>query len=58
MYFVGIDISKYKHDCFIASSDGEAPFGVFSFENNKNGFQLLLDRLDSLDSSEEKKNRF
>ena len=55
MYFVGIDISKYKHDCFIVSSDGEAPFGVFSFENNKNGFQLLLDRLDSLDSSEEKR---
>ena len=42
MYFVGIDISKYKHDCFIVSSNGEAPFGVFSFENNKNGFQLLL----------------
>ena len=55
MYFIGIDISKYKHDCFIVSSDGEAPFGVFSFENNKNGFQLLLDRLDSLDSSEEKR---
>lgn len=54
MYFVGIDISKYKHDCFIVSSDGEAPFGVFSFENNKQGFQFLLDRLNSLDSSEKK----
>ena len=40
MYFIGIDISKYKHDCFIVSSDGEAPFGVFSFENNKQGFHL------------------
>ena len=31
MYFIGIDVSKYKHDCFIVSSDGEVPFGVFSF---------------------------
>ena len=55
MYFVGIDVSKYKHDCFIVSSDGEAPFGVFSFENNKQGFEMFLDRLNSLDSSEEKR---
>ena len=55
MYFIGIDISKYKHDCFIVSSDGEAPFGVFSFENNKQSFQLLLDKLNPLDSSEEKR---
>lgn len=55
MYFIGIDISKYKHDCFIVSSEGEAPFGVFSFENNKAGFELFLDKLNSLDSSEEKR---
>ena len=55
MYFIGIDISKYKHDCFIVSSDGEVPFGVFSFENNKQGFELLLERLNSLDSSKEKR---
>ena len=23
MYFVGIDISKYKHDCFICTETGE-----------------------------------
>ena len=55
MYFIGIDISKYKHDCFIVSSEGEAPFGVFSFENNKAGFEMFLDKLNSLDSSEEKR---
>ena len=55
MYFIGIDISKYKHDCFIISSEGETPFGVFSFENNKAGFELFLDKLNSLDSSEEKR---
>lgn len=55
MYFIGIDISKYKHDCFIVSSDGETPFGVFSFRNDKQGFEMFLDRLNSLDSSEEKR---
>lgn len=55
MYFIGIDISKYKHDCFIVSSEGEVPFGVFSFENNKAGFEMFLDKLDSLDSSQEKR---
>jgi transposase len=55
MYFIGIDISKYKHDCFIVSSEGEAPFGVFSFENNKAGFEMFLDKLNLLDSSEEKR---
>ena len=55
MYFIGIDISKYKHDCFIVSSDGEAPFGVFSFENNKAGFEMFFDKLNSLDISEEKR---
>ena len=55
MYFIGIDISKYKHDRFIVSENGEAPFGVFSFENNKQGFEMFLDRLNSLDSKEEKR---
>ena len=55
MYFIGIDISKYKHDCFIVSSEGEAPFGVLSFENNKAGFEMFLDKLNSLDISEEKR---
>lgn len=55
MYFIGIDISKYKHDCFIVSSEGEAPFGVFSFENNKAGFEMFFDKLNSLDISEEKR---
>ena len=25
MYFIGIDISKYKHDCFVVSGEGETP---------------------------------
>ncbi len=39
MIYIGIDISKYKHDCFIAT---ETNSRQFSFENNLSGFNLLL----------------
>jgi len=41
MNYVGIDISKYKHDCFILSDFGEVINGGFSFTNNAEGFQKL-----------------
>ena len=53
MYFVGIDISKYKHDCFIASETGEVIKESFTFQNTNDGFQQLLDLLKSLDNSKE-----
>lgn len=34
MYLVGIDISKYKHDCFIATEAGEIIKDSFMFQNN------------------------
>lgn len=52
MYLVGIDISKYKHDCFIMTETGEVIKNSFSFENNDIGFKLLLDVLKSLDPSQ------
>ena len=30
MIFVGIDVAKDKHDCFITNSDGEVLFQVFT----------------------------
>jgi transposase len=39
MNYIGIDISKYKHDCFIAT---ETESFQFSFENNQAGFKELL----------------
>ena len=45
IYFVGIDISKYKHDFCIISNTGEIIVENSSFENNKKGFQFLLDQL-------------
>ena len=45
IYYVGIDISKYKHDFCIISNTGEVIVENDSFENNKKGFQNFLDSL-------------
>ncbi len=57
MYLIGIDISKYKHDCFIATETGEVIKDVFSFDNNQKGFTILLNILEALDPIHEKKDR-
>ena len=41
-YLVGIDIAKYKHDCFIHDHNGEVIRHSFTFVNNQNGFNQLL----------------
>ena len=38
MYYVGIDISKYKHDCFILDQLGEIIVNDFVFANSMEGF--------------------
>jgi len=50
MIYVGIDISKYKHDCFICNDAGEVIVENLSFENNKKGFQQFLDLLKPYDN--------
>ena len=52
MYFIGIDISKYKHDCFIMDDNGQVIRDSFSFDNSQEGFNILLDVLKSLDCSQ------
>nr|WP_294490262.1 transposase [uncultured Anaerosporobacter sp.] len=49
MYFVGIDISKYKHDCFITTESGHVVCKSFTIKNNHDGFEDLLTVLNSLD---------
>ena len=51
MIYVGIDISKYKHDCFICKDTGEVIVENLSFDNNKKGFQQFLDLLKPYDNS-------
>ena len=48
MYFVGIDVSKYKHDCFIVTEEGVVIKDTFSFDNNRTGFTLFFNILSSL----------
>ena len=52
MYLVGIDISKYKHNCFIATEAGVA-LKEFSFENNLSGFKLFHESLNHLDRTQD-----
>lgn len=52
MFYVGIDISKYKHDAFIVTDAGEIICNSFSVKNDCDGFKELLSVLDSLDPKE------
>ena len=48
LYYVGIDISKYKHDCCIISATSQQIVSRFSFRNDRDGFDLLADSLHSI----------
>ncbi len=48
MIYVGIDVAKDKHDCFIACSEGEVSQNVFTISNNKTGFDDLVQRIRSV----------
>lgn len=49
LYFVGIDISKFKHDCAIVDELGNVITPSWSFQNDREGFSLLKELLDALD---------
>ena len=51
-YFVGIDVSKFKHTCCIISGDGEIIKKSFDFSNSKEGFDSLIEIFKSIDQSE------
>ena len=48
MIYVGIDVAKDKHDCFITNSDGEVLFKSFPISNNREGFETLFQRIQSV----------
>lgn len=50
MYYIGIDISKFKHDCAVIDDSGEIITPSWSFRNDSEGFSQLKLLLDSLDS--------
>ena len=48
MIYVGIDVAKNKHDCFITNSDGEILFKAFTILNNREGFDTLFQKIASV----------
>lgn len=51
MIYVGIDVAKDKHDCFITNSDGEVLFNVFTIANNLEGFSDLFNKIISVETN-------
>ncbi len=52
-YFVGIDISKYKHDCCIISAADLKVVSKFTVQNDKTGFEQLLTIFNSLSNPQD-----
>lgn len=48
MIYIGIDVAKSKHDCFIVDSNGVVIEDVFTIENSKDGFHKLLSMIPSV----------
>lgn len=49
---VGIDVAKDEHDCFIMNSEGEVLAKSFTILNNKEGFDFLYEKIQSVSSSD------
>lgn len=54
MIYVGIDVSKDKHDCCILSSDGQVLLKPFSILNNLDGFNCLYSAICSYEENPDK----
>lgn len=54
MIYIGIDVAKDKHDCFICNSEGEVLADVFTVSNSKDGFDTLLQSIVSCTGNGEK----
>ena len=55
MYYIGIDIAKFKHAVFIQDDNGEIINKGEYFENTIDGFQKLLTILNNLEATQQKK---
>ena len=48
MIYIGIDVAKDKHDCFITNSDSEVLFKAFTIANNLDGVNYLYQKIESV----------
>jgi len=56
MIYVGIDVAKSKHDCFITNSDGEVLQGGFTIQNSMAGFLELYETICSFEPNPSSQN--
>lgn len=54
MIIVGIDVAKDKHDCIIMNSEGKVLFDAFTVPNTIEGFNTLLENIQSVSESTDK----
>ena len=47
MLYIGIDVASQKHDCCIIGSSGEVLNENFTFANNREGFDFLMNTITS-----------
>jgi transposase len=45
MLYVGIDVAKSKHDCYIIGSDGVVHADNLTISNDRKGFDQLLETI-------------
>ena len=45
MVYVGIDVAKDKHDCYIVNSDGEVLAEVFTIANDLDALLATIQKL-------------
>jgi transposase len=48
VYYVGIDLAKFKHSAAVVGDDGKRLVRGFDFPNRRDGFEALLRRLESV----------
>jgi len=51
MIYVGIDVAKDKHDCFVMGIGGEVLHDVFVVSNNMSGFNNLFQKIQAVSES-------
>ena len=49
MIYLGIDVSKFKHNCYLANEDNFDKGCHFEIKNSKDGFEYLLRKLSDFD---------
>ena len=50
MIYVGIDVAKDKHDCYVCDSDGVELYAPFIIQNSRAGFENLFEKVQSVSS--------